>query len=153
MDAALLPILGFGFFLGLLPGVYVWFRGFHERRRLERELNKLRAHVDAHIELSHEGTVQRKAEIERLQKENENLRVTVKAWQQKPDRSELRQLHVYDHAVRELKRNAPGFAAHWETSLLRAETVIGEEDRGLLAFSRRLFLRSRGPAPPGDPSS
>lgn len=150
MDPTLLSLLGLGFFIGLCPSAYVWFRGFQERQRLTQELQKLRAHVDAHLELSHEGNVQRKAEIERLQKENENLRVTVKAWQQKPDRRELRQLHVYDHAVRDLMRNAPGFAPHWQSALERAETVIAEEDRGLLAFSRRLFLKSRGPTAPDE---
>lgn len=143
MDPALLAIFGAGLFLGLLPGVYVWFRGFHERRRLEAELKKLRSHVDAHIELAHEGTIQRKAEIERLEKMNENLRVTLKAWQLKPDRRELRQLHVYDHALREILRGTPGFAPHWEAALARAEAVVVEEDRGLLAFSRRFFLRGR----------
>ena len=87
-------------------------------------------------------------EIERLQRENENLRVTVKTWQQKPDRRELRQLHVYDHAVRTLMQNAPGFAPHWENALQKAEGVIEQEDRGVLAFARRLVLPKRNAGPP-----
>jgi hypothetical protein len=152
MDPSLFSFFGFGLFVGLLVCFYVWFRGLQERKRLSTELSKLRNHLDAHIELSHEGTAQRKAEVESLRKHNENLRVTLKAWQQKPDRRELRQLHVYDHAVRDLMRNAPGFAPHWENAVQKAETVIAEEDRGLLAFARRLILPTRKGTPPDETS-
>lgn len=139
---------GYGLLVGLLFSFYVWFRGYQERRRLKIELQRLRTHLDAHLELSYEGTSKRKGEIERLQRENENLRVTVKTWQQKPDRRELRQLHVYDHAVRTLMQNAPGFAPHWENALQKAEGVIEQEDRGVLAFARRLVLPKRNAGPP-----
>lgn len=148
MDPNLFWAFGYGLLAGLLFSFYVWFRGYQERRRLGIELKKLRTHLDAHLELSYEGTHQRKNEIERLQKENENLRVTLKAWQQKPDRRELRQLHVYDSAVRSLMQSAPGFAPHWETALQKAEATIGDEDRGLLAFARRLVLPKRNDEPP-----
>jgi hypothetical protein len=148
MDPNLFYAFGYGLLAGLLFSFYVWFRGFQERRRLKIELNRLRTHLDAHLELSYEGTAKRKGEIERLAHENENLRITVKSWQQKPDRRELRQLHVYDHAVRDLMQNAPGFAPHWERALQRAETLVGEEDRGVLAFARRLILPARKGGPP-----
>jgi len=143
MDPNLLWAFGYGLLAGLLFSFYVWFRGYQERRRLKLELGRLRTHLDAHLELSYAGTTKRKGEIDRLQRENENLRVTVKAWQQKPDRRELRQLHVYDHAVRSLMQNAPGFAPHWESALQKAESVIEEEDRGVFAFARRLVLPKR----------
>ena len=143
MDPNLFWTFGYGLLVGLLFSFYVWFRGYQELRRLNKQLNRLRTHLDAHLELSYEGTSKRKGEIERLEHENENLRVTVKAWQQKPDRRELRQLHVYDHAVRDLMQNAPGFAPHWEKALQKAEVVISEEDRGILAFARRLVLPAR----------
>jgi len=151
MDPNLFWTFGYGLLGGLLFSFYVWFRGYQERRRLTIELERLRKHYNAHIELSYEGTNKRKGELERLQHENENLRVTVKAWQQKPDRRELRQLHVYDHAARQLMQNAPGFAPHWENALQRAEGVIGDEDRGLLAFARRLVLPTRKVGPPEAP--
>ncbi len=148
MDPNLIWAFGYGLLVGLLFSFYVWFRGYQERRRLSLELKRLRTHLDTHLELSYEGTNKRKSEIERLQRENENLRVTVKAWQQKPDRREVRQLHVYDSAVRSLMQNAPGFAPHWEAALQKAEEVISEEDRGVLAFARRLVLPKRRVTPP-----
>jgi len=140
MDDNLLLAFGCGAGAGLLLTLYAWYRGWQTRRGLEAEIRRLKEHLQAHMELSHEGTAARKEEVERLRAENENLRVTIKAWQQKPDRRELRTLHLYDHAARELMKNAPGFAAHWESALEQAERVIGQEDRGVLAFARRLIL-------------
>jgi len=140
MDVRLLQIFAYGVCAGLLFAVYVWWRGWLEQRRLGAEIKKLREHLQSHMEISHEGNVQRREELDRLRTENENLRVTVKAWQQKPDRRELRMLHVYDQAARQLMKTAPGFAPHWEGAVEAAERVIEAEDRGVFAFARRLVL-------------
>jgi hypothetical protein len=143
MDSSQLSFLGYGIVLGLLVAVWVGFSAWQRRRVLEREVAKLRAHLEVHMEISHEGSVQRKGELERLRQENENLRVTLHAWQQKPDRRELRALEVYDRAVRQLQASAPGFAVHWEGALRDAEQSLQAVDKGLLSFARRLFVPSR----------
>ena len=150
MDERLLTAFAFGLGVGLLSTVWTWAKAWLQKRELRAEVQRLRDHVHSHIELSHEGVHRKKEELERLRLENENLRVTVKAWQQKPDRRELRTLHVYDHAARQLMKSAPGFASHWEAALQEAEVRIAQEDQGVLAFARRLVLpRTRtGPEAP-----
>jgi hypothetical protein len=148
MDQNVVTAFFVGLGIGALFTVYTWWKGWLARRPLLTEIQRLKEHLHSHMEIAHEGNAQRKDELERLRRENENLRITVRAWQQKPDRRELRTLHVYDQAARALMKSAPGFAPHWETALENAERVIAEEDRGLLAFARRLVLPKRRIGPP-----
>lgn len=147
MDSGQLTFLGYGALVGLAFAAWVAFSGWRRRRALEAELQKLRAHLQVHMEITHEGSTQLRDEAEQLRQQNENLRITLKAWQQKPDRRELRALEAYDRAVRQLQASSPGFAVHWESALRDAEQALAQMDRGLLAFARRLFvLPKRGPS-------
>lgn len=142
MDTRDLTLFGCGLLLGLLAAGWVALTAWRRRRELVAELARLRKHLDDHMEITHEGSAQRKRELERLREENEKLRVTVKAWQQKPDRRELRMLVVYDRAVRQIAETAPGFSPYWENALREAEQQVDQMDRGLLAFARRILLPS-----------
>jgi hypothetical protein len=144
MDTSQLTFLGSGFALGLAVALWVGISGWRHRRGLEDEVRRLRQHLHDHMEITQAGVRERKEELERLRLENENLRVTLKAWQQKPDRKELRMLQVYDHAVRELVANAPGFAPHWENALRGAEVSVAQIDSGVAAFARRLVMPFSG---------
>jgi hypothetical protein len=148
MDASQLSFFGYGALLGLAVACWVAFSAWRKRRDLALEVSRLRRHLHDQMEISHEGAEQRKHELERLRKENENLRIAVKSWQQKPDRRELRQLQVYDRAVREISASAPGFSAHWENALKDAELEVEQMDRGLLAFARRLVQPAKRSMPP-----
>ncbi len=140
MDPVQLTFLGYGVLVGLAVAFWVGVAAWRRRRAIELELWRLRRHLHDQMEISHEGAQQRKAELERMRLENENLRITLKAWQQKPDRRELRMLYVYDQAVRDLLANAPGFSPHWENSLRAAEQAVAQMDSGLVAFARRIVL-------------
>ena len=148
MDSGQLRFLGYGVLIGLAFAAWVAFNGWSRRRALDAELRKLRAHLQVHMEITHEGSTQLRDEAEQLRQQNENLRISLKAWQQKPDRRELRTLEIYDRAVRQLQANTPGFAVHWEAAMREAEQALSQMDRGLLAFARRLFV-----LPKRDPSS
>jgi cell division protein FtsB len=147
MSLEQLTAFGYGVALGLLVALWFAFGAWRRRRELVAEVDRLRRHLHDHMEISREGAEQRKGELEQLRKENENLRVTVKAWQQKPDRQQLRSFLVYDRAVRELTVNAPGFGTHWESALRHAEAEVEKMDQGLLAFARRLILPSKRSTP------
>ncbi len=153
MDATQLTFLGYGVLLGLAVAIWVGISAWRRRRAVEAELRRLRQHLQDQMEITHEGAQQRKLELERLRQENENLRITLKTWQQKPDRRELRMLQVYDHAVHQLLASAPGFSPHWETALRDAEREVAQIDSGIVAFARRLVLPLSGSAKrrePGD---
>jgi hypothetical protein len=152
MDTSQLSFLGSGVLIGLAVAIWVAISGWRRRRDIEAELVRLRQHLQDHMEITHEGAQQRKLELDRLRQENENLRITLKAWQQKPDRRELRMLQVYDHAVNQLLANAPGFAPHWQAALGDAEQHVAQIDSGLVAFARRLVMpsASKRREPPDD---
>jgi hypothetical protein len=140
MDQSQLTFLGYGVLIGLAVAFWIALSAWNRRRAIEAELRRLRQHLQDQMEITHEGAQQRKLELERLRQENENLRVTLKAWQQKPDRRELRMLQVYDHALHQLLSNAPGFSPHWENALQDAEQRVAQIDSGIVAFARRLVL-------------
>ena len=140
MDTGQLTFIGYGVLLGLVVALWVAITGWQRRRALVLELERLKKHLHDHMEISREGVQERKAEVDRLRLENENLRIAVKAWQQRPDRKELRMLQVYDRAVHRLLENAPGFSPHWEAAVRDAEQVVAQMDSGLVAFARRLVL-------------
>lgn len=144
MDSNQLRFLGYGVLIGLAVALWVAIAGWRRRRSIELELARLRQHLQDQMEITHEGAQQRKLELARLRQENENLRVTLKVLQQKPDRRELRMLHVYDHALHELLGRAPGFSPHWENALREAEEHVAQIDTGMLAFARRLVLPRSG---------
>jgi len=151
MDTGQLTYLGYGLLVGAALAAWVGFAAWRRRRELAHEVARLRRHLHDHMEVTHEGSRQQKLELERLRQENENLRITVKAWQQKPDRRELRMLQVYDEAVRQVSASAPGFAPVWEAALREAEARAQEIDRGLVAFARRLVRpRVRKPSGSGE---
>lgn len=145
MDLSQLKFLGYGVLIGLLVAVWVAISGWLKRRNMEAELLRLRSHLHDQMEITSEGTQKQKQTIEKLRAENENLRVTLKAWQQKPDRRELRMLQVYDQAVQQLLANAPGFGPHWQNALREADQHVAQIDSGIIAFARRLVMP---PAPP-----
>ena len=140
MDTSQLTFLGYGALIGLLVALWVAIAGWYRRRELAAEVDRLRKHLHDHMEITQQGVRERKNEVERLRLENENLRITLKAWQQKPDRKELRMLQVYDRAVHRLLESAPGFSPHWESAVRDAEAAVAQMDSGLVAFARRLVL-------------
>jgi len=154
MDADQLTFLGYGVLIGLALALWVGVSAWLRRRSLEAEVDRLRRHLHDHMEITQAGVSERKAELERLRLENENLRVSLKTWQQKPDRHELRMLQVYDHAIHQLLANAPGFSPHWEKALGEGERAVAQIDTGIVAFARRLVSpRSAKPRDPADGSS
>jgi hypothetical protein len=152
MDQSQLTFLGYGVLIGLAVALWVAIAAWNRRRSIEAEVRRLRQHLSDQMEITHEGAQQRKMELERLRQENENLRITLKAWQQKPDRRELRMLQVYDHALHQLLSSAPGFSPHWENALQEAEQHVAQIDSGLVSFARRLVMprASKRREPPDD---
>jgi hypothetical protein len=135
-----LRFAAYGFALGLIFALLVWLAGVWRRRELRADVRRLHQHLHTQMEISHEGNDARRRDLDRLRVENENLRVSIKAWQQKPGRQELRQLLVYDAAVRRLLETTPGFSMAWEAAVREAEAHMERTERGFLAFTRRIIL-------------
>jgi len=143
VDTSQLTALGYGIVIGLCVACVVAFSAWQRRRGIEQELRRLHSHLHDHMAITQEGSKQIKTELEQLRLENENLRVTLQAWKQRPDRRELHMLLVYEDAVRRVVSTVPGFSAYWENSLRESEETLARADRGLIAFARRLLPRTR----------
>ncbi|PLX17674.1 MAG: hypothetical protein C0601_06495 [Candidatus Muiribacterium halophilum] len=74
-----------------------------------------------------------------MKKQNENLRISLKTLQQKPDKKEIRLLYIYDKALTKLIENAPGFSAMWVKSVKEAEDEYTEVENGFIAFTKKML--------------
>ena len=128
-----------GLGVGLVLVVLVYLAGIAKRGELRREVRRLREHLHTQMDITSRGNATMRTELETLKSQNENLRVAVKEWQQKPGRAEMRMLAVYDRAIRILNQNAPGFSPVWEKAVKESEEEIVAADTGMSAMLRRAF--------------
>lgn len=136
-----------GFGLGLVLLLVTWISSLGKHGEMRREVRRLREHLHTQMDITSKGNATMRAELESLKTQNENLRVAVKDWQQKPGRAELRMLSVYDRAVRIMNQKAPGFAPAWESALRESENEVESSENGMSAMLRRAFrpLAALGP--------
>ncbi len=126
--------------IGLVIGAFLYtIKGFFTSRAHKKELAEYKGHLATQMKITQEGTKNITDESERLKKENENLRITVKTLGQKPGRNELRLLNIYDSALRKMMLKAPGFAQGWELSMQEAEKEYEDNDIGLKTVVKRVF--------------
>jgi hypothetical protein len=135
-----------GLLLGLLLAAFAWKSGFSRSRRdsaeikrLGSEIKNLQGHLNTQLKINATGNESLQNELAALRQQNENLRVNNASLQQKPGRSEARQLQIYEAALRTLREQAPGFAAAWEKAQRQAETDLEAADKGLLKLVRRVI--------------
>lgn len=128
-----------GFALGLLLVLFTWLSGLAKRGEARREVRRLREHLNTQMDITQRGNSAMKVELDTLKTQNENLRVQVREWQTKPGRGEMRQLAVYDRAIRILNQNAPGFSPVWEKAVKESEEEIAATDTGVTSVLRRAF--------------
>ncbi len=130
--------------LSILIGVAIgwilfYIKHFFEMRKCKKEIEEYKGHLNRQMQITQEGNKALINEIEKLKKENENLRITVKTLGQKPGRSELRLLNVYDSALRKMMLKAPGFSSAWEMALQEAEREYEENEKGLRTVIKKVF--------------
>ncbi len=135
-----------GLLLGLLIAAFIWKSGFTARRhaladskRIQAEMKELQGHLNTQLKINADGNKSVQTELESLRTQNENLRVNLAALQQKPGKAEVRQLQVWESALRTMREQAPGFAPAWEKAVRQAETEMEAADKGLLKLVRRVI--------------
>ncbi|NPA82686.1 MAG: hypothetical protein GXO31_08750 [Epsilonproteobacteria bacterium] len=126
--------------IGIVVGwIAFYIKHFIEMRKCKKEIEEYKGHLNRQMKITQEGNKALIDEIEKLKKENENLRITVKTLGQKPGRSELRLLNVYDSALRKMMLKAPGFSSAWEMALQEAEREYEENEKGLRTVIKKVF--------------
>ncbi len=126
--------------VGIAIGWVAFFiKHFFEVRKYKKEIEEYKGHLNRQMKITQEGNKALIDDMEKLKKENENLRITVKTLGQKPGRSELRLLNVYDSALRKMMLKAPGFSSAWEMALQEAEREYEENEKGLRTVIKKVF--------------
>lgn len=123
-----------------------WFLSYiksrFEIRVYKKELKEFQEHLNRQMKITGEGSKNLEQELKKLQKENENLRISVKTLGQKPGRAEVRLLNIYDGALRKMMLNAPGFSGAWEANLQEAEREYEENEKGFKSIIKKVFSPS-----------
>lgn len=130
--------------LSIIAGVVIGWSAFYVKylfsiRSYKKEIDEFKGHLNRQMQITQEGSKSLTNEMEKLKKENENLRITVKTLGQKPGRNELRLLNVYDAAIRKMMLKAPGFSSAWEIALQEAEREYEENEKGIKTVIKRVF--------------
>jgi hypothetical protein len=130
-------LIGLGVGLILLLIVYINERA--KRGTLKSEIKTLKNHLQNKMEIEAEATEHRRQELERLKKENENLRITNQSLAQKPGRREIMNMHVYQKAIGIMTESAQGFAPMWQRALREAEAEVEKSDQGSSSFIKKII--------------
>jgi predicted nucleic acid-binding Zn-ribbon protein len=128
-------IFGVGLGLGLLLALSVWINSLSKRK----EIAELKKHLHTQMSINAKGYEQLQNEVEKLKKENENLRITIASLSNKPGRAELKTLHIWDKAIRILTLKSPTFAPAWEMAIAEANKEIEDAESGMKALVRKVF--------------
>ena len=145
-----LQIFTYPFTWGLLAGLTVAFfawkggatKASHmkkETKRVQKEMEELQSHLNTQLKINASGNDSLNKELEDLKKQNENLRVMNSNLLQKPEKSELKHLHITESAVRMMREQAPGFATAWEKALRTAEDDYERAESGLSKLVRKVL--------------
>lgn len=128
-----------GLYIGIIGCIFFFIQGKVKGRKLKKETEKLKQHIQIKLDIEAEENERKKHAIEELKAQCENLRITLQEYMQKPGRKELRQLHLYQRAVEILTEKAPGFAQSWLSALKEGEEEIKKTEKGVVPFIRRLL--------------
>jgi uncharacterized membrane protein YciS (DUF1049 family) len=134
-----------------------WMLSFIKSRfevaKYKQEIKGFKEHLNRQMKITNEGNKNLEKDLEKLKKENENLRISVQTLGQKPGRAELRLLNIYDSALRKMMMKAPGFSSSWEMALQEAEAEYVANEKGFKSIIKKVFgpsLTQTTQALPGD---
>ena len=128
---------------GLAIGLALFGVSLFNQFKTKGEFRRYRKMLSDKMELEAEMVTKTKAELERISKENENLRLKLGQMGEKPHVKLERELEILARAERQMMINAPGFAPAWETAKAAAADEVEEESAGK-SLPKRLFRKFLG---------
>ena len=131
--------LGIGLAVALVVLIIMAIKRSGERTAAAKEMDRLKMLLADRMDLESDGLTKIRQENEDLKKQNENLRITVNTYSQKPGRKEIARLNVYQTAVDRLTINSPGFGAAWQAALKESEEEFEKSYVGTQSFIKRLI--------------
>ena len=131
--------LGIGVVLAIVLVVVMSLNRHKEMLQQKQETERLRRMLNDRMDLESDGLAKLKEDNEELKKQNENMRISLNTYSQKPNRKEMARLHVYHLAVDRLTINSPGFGAAWQAALKESEEEFQKTYVGVQPFIKRLI--------------
>ena len=131
--------LGIGVVLAIVLVVVMSVNRHKEMLQEKTENARLRRMLNDRMDLESDGLSKLKDDYEEIKKQNENLRISINTYSQKPNRKEIARLHVYQLAVDRLTINSPGFGAAWQAALKEGEDEFQKTYVGVQPFIKRLI--------------
>ena len=129
-------LIGFG--AGLVLFLIALISNLRSRRKSRKEILRIKSIVTQKMDLESESLSQLKGEIRDLKQQNENLRISVRSFSQKPNRKEIARLQVYQRAIEIMSLKAPGFAPAWQVALTESEAEYDKIFSGFEPFVRKV---------------
>jgi uncharacterized membrane-anchored protein YhcB (DUF1043 family) len=134
-----------GLALGLLVAAFILKNAVSAKLHLKREIKRiegdmrdLQSHLNTQMKITASGNDSLTKQCEELKVQNENLRVTLAALQNKPDKAEQRHFRIQEMAVRAMREQAPGFAGAWEKAIRQAEVEMNSAENGFTKLMRKV---------------
>jgi predicted small secreted protein len=131
--------LGIGVALALIVLIGMASKTHKKTLQYKEELAKLKKVIVNRMDVESDGLNNLKKELVDVKKENENLRISIATYSQKPGKKETTRLHIYQQAADRLMINAPGFGAAWQTALKQSEDAFNKAFTGEIAFVRKVI--------------
>ena len=115
----------------------LWLASKASLKKKDKEIQKYKNMLAERMELETDGIAKIRSENEELKKANENLRVSLLAFRDKPGRKEMEMLQIMQKAVERLSLNSPGFAPAWQAAMKESEEEFKKVYSGFLPFIKR----------------
>ena len=140
MNSFIHPILANPFTWGLALGLIFAILAFYRVLRLKSDIKRYKRHLSDRMEIEAESVQKKSSELDRLKKENENLRVKIASLNDSPERRLERDLEIYARAEKRMLVGVPGFAGPWESAKQDVLLEIQGEEAGQ-SLPKRVFAR------------
>lgn len=143
MDLHLNQLHAWALVIGFALGFVLFALSFRSHWRTKGEFRRYKKMLSDKLELEQRQMGEVGKERERLQKENESLRMQVSKLNERSDNKVQREMEIYARAEKQMMINAPGFAPAWEIAKSIAHAQMEEEERGN-SFPQRIFRKLIG---------
>jgi len=132
---------------GLVLGLVFVVLALYRIIRLKGEIKRYKRHLSDRLEIEAEAVQKKGADLERLKKENENLRVKIAGLNDFPEHRLERDLEIYARAEKRMVVGVPGFAGCWKSRARKAARAFpSASSHGF--FPALTTIKLRCPTPP-----
>ena len=140
MPSSFVEIIQHPFTLGLILGLVFCGIIIYRLVHLKVEFSRYKRHLSDKLEIEADLVRTVRHEKQRLERENENLRIKVAALNEQPGKKLQRELEIYGRTEKRMTLSAPGFASAWEAAKSEVMQEIEDEEAGR-SLPKKIFTK------------